>query len=131
MGGAFARRVGEHVVVGRRVRSRTFASVNSTHAHGAGRLRCTTWIGNPALSTPPNPPHTSTPPSPIMRQGVGPYLITKLCASISGPQPLLSRTPELPTMAQVGNCLPLRGEVRGSSSYRFCETFMVLSLSKT
>lgn len=59
------------------------------------------------------------PPQTHHMAGCSPYLITKLCASISGPQPLLSRTPELPTMAQEGNCLPLRGEVRGSSSYRF------------
>lgn len=44
------------------------------------------------------------------------YLMTKLCVSISRPQPLFSRTPELPTMAQVRKCLFFSGDVLGRSS---------------
>ena len=44
------------------------------------------------------------------------YLMTKLWVSISCPQPLFSKTPELPTMAHVPKCLFFSGDVLGNIS---------------
>lgn len=52
---------------------------------------------------------------PCLDKRVKPYLITKSWESISGPQLLFSRIPELPTMAQRRWCWCFIGDTVGSS----------------